>query len=106
MTASLRYSPRKLLRGIMMATLIDKPLAPPIGDERFFLRAAIAMTLVIVAGFSFQLAMGRSTFASPPLVHAHALIFMGWITIYLLQNIFVMSGRMAFHRRLGWVAAG
>jgi hypothetical protein len=89
-----------------MATLYDKPLAVPAGNERFFLGAAIAMTLVIVAGFSTQLGMGRSTFYSPPLVHAHAIIFMGWITIYLLQNILVTTDRMALHRRLGWVAAG
>lgn len=85
---------------------IDKPHTTPPGDERFFLGAAIAMTAVIVAGFSTQLAMGRSTFYSPPLVHAHAIMFMGWVTIYLLQNILVATGRMALHRRLGWVAAG
>jgi hypothetical protein len=89
-----------------MATLIDRPLAPPAGDERFFLGAAVAMTLVIFAGFSTQLAMGRSTFYSPPLVHAHAIVFMGWVVIYLLQNLLVATDRMALHRRLGWVAAG
>lgn len=89
-----------------MATLAEKSAPTALGDERFFLRAAIAMTLVIVAGFSFQLAMGRSTFASPPLVHAHAIIFMGWVTIYLMQNILVATDRMTLHRRLGWVAAG
>jgi hypothetical protein len=50
--------------------------------------------------------MGRSTFASPPLVHAHAIVFMGWITLYLLQNIFVNTDNMALHRRLGWIGAG
>jgi hypothetical protein len=85
---------------------IDRAVAAPAGNERFFLGAAFAMTLVIVAGFSTQLAMGRSTFYSAPLVHAHAIMFMGWVTIYLLQNIFVATGRMALHRRLGWVAAG
>jgi len=89
-----------------MDASIDRPLASPVGDERFFLGAAIAMTLVIVAGFSNQLAMGRSTFYSPPLVHAHAIMFMGWVTIYLTQNILVATNRMAIHRRLGWVAAG
>jgi hypothetical protein len=89
-----------------MATLIDRPLARPIGDERFFLGVAIAMTLVIVGGFSTQLAAGRSTFYSPPLVHAHAIMFMGWVTIYLFQNVLVTTGRMDLHRRLGWVAAG
>jgi hypothetical protein len=92
-----------------MATIdasIGKPLALPAGDERFFLGGAIVMTLVIVAGFSTNLATGRSTFNSPPLIHAHAIIFMGWVTIYLLQNIFVATGRMTLHRRLGWLAAG
>src|SRR6476661_10877196 len=88
-----------------MATLVNGSATVRSGDERFFLGAAIAMTVVIVAGFSNQLAMGRSTFYSPPLVHAHAIIFMGWVAIYLLQNIFVATDRMALHHRLGWVAA-
>ena len=88
-----------------MATLAERPLAPPTGDERFFLRAAIVMTLTIIAGFSFQYLMGRSTFASPVRVHIHAFFFMGWVAIYLAQNIFVATGRMHLHRKLGWVAA-
>jgi hypothetical protein len=89
-----------------MATLVDTPRVASRGDERFFLGAAIAMTLVIVAGFSTQLAAGRSTFYSPPLVHAHAIVFMGWVTIYLTQNILIATDRMTLHRRLGWMAAG
>lgn len=89
-----------------MATVIDRPLEARVGNERFFLWAAVAMTLVIVAGFSTQYAAGRSTFNSPPLVHAHAIVFMGWIAIYLTQNILVATDRMAIHRRLGWMAAG
>jgi hypothetical protein len=75
-------------------------------DDRFFVGSAFAMALVIVAGFSLQLGMGRSTFAAPPLVHAHAIVFMGWVTLYLLQNVFVATGAMALHRRLGWIATG
>jgi hypothetical protein len=89
-----------------MATLVDTPRVASRWDERFFLGAAIAMTLVIVAGFSTQLAAGRSTFYSPPLVHAHAIVFMGWVTIYLTQNILIATDRMTLHRRLGWMAAG
>ena len=89
-----------------MATIAGNPYPQTVSDERFFLRAAIAMVLVIVAGFSTQLAMGRSSFSSPPLVHLHAIVFMGWITLYLLQNLFVATGRMTLHRRLGWIGAG
>lgn len=88
-----------------MATLAEQPFVPSVGDERFFIRAAIVMAIIIVAGFSFQLTMGRSTFASPVRVHVHAVLFMGWVGIYLLQNIFVGTGRIGLHRKLGWVAA-
>lgn len=88
-----------------MATLAQPPLAPSTGDERFFLRSAIIMAAIIVVGFSMQLAMGRSTFASPVRVHVHAVLFMGWVAIYLAQNLLVAYGRVDLHRRLGWVAA-
>ena len=88
-----------------MATITQSPLAPSVGDERFFLRSAIVMALVIAAGFSFQLAMGRSTFASPVRVHVHAVLFMGWVAIYLTQNLLVGAGRVDLHRKLGWLAA-
>jgi hypothetical protein len=89
-----------------MATIAQTPLTTsPSSDDRFFLRAAIIMTVVVVVGFSFQLAMGRSTFASPLRVHIHAVLFMGWTGIFLLQSIFATSGRMALHKALGWIAA-
>lgn len=89
-----------------IATLAQRPAAPVTGDERFFLRGAIVMAVTIVAAFSLQYLMGRSTFASPLRVHLHAWVFMGWVAIYLAQNIFVATDRMNFHRRLGWIAAG
>ncbi|MBO9713595.1 MAG: hypothetical protein J7495_11820 [Sphingomonas sp.] len=67
---------------------------------------AIVMALIVFTGFTFHLAMGRSTFAKPLIVHAHAVVFMGWIVIYLLQNLFVATGNKALHRRLGWLGAG
>ena len=88
-----------------MATLAQQPVAPATGDEKFFLRAAVLMAAITVAGFANNYLMGRSTFAAPIRVHIHAFFFMGWVAIYLLQNIFVATGRIDLHRRLGWVAA-
>ena len=89
-----------------MATLADAGSTQTARDDRFFLNAAIIMAVVLIAGFSVQLAMGRSSFSAPLLVHAHAVVFMGWLAIYLLQNVFVATGRSTLHRRLGWIGAG
>lgn len=89
-----------------MTAIADKLPMSSGRDGGFFLGGAIAMSLVIVAGFSVQLAMGRSSFAAPWYVHAHAVVFMGWVGIFLTQNVLVASDRIALHRRLGWIAAG
>jgi hypothetical protein len=81
-------------------------VSAPSSDDTFFVRGAIVIALTIVAGFSLQRAMGRSTFYSPPLVHAHAIVFMGWVVIYLTQNLLIGSGRLDIHRKLGWIALG
>ena len=86
-----------------MATLA-RDTAP--ARDRFFLYSAILMAAINVLGFSLQVGMGRSSFAAPPLVHAHAVVFMGWVAIYLTQNVLVASRNLRLHRRLGWVAAG
>lgn len=90
-----------------MTPMIEQPLArTAVGDERFFLKSAIVMAIIIAAGFSFPIWMGHSTFASPVRVHVHAVLFMGWVAIYLTQNSLVTIGRIDLHRKLGWVAAG
>ena len=81
-------------------------LPTPATGGGFFLWSAVVMTGFIIVGFSLQLAMGRSNFGAPLLVHAHAIVFMGWVAIYLAQNVFVATGNAAMHRRLGWIGAG
>jgi len=88
-----------------MATLSESIQVPPKG-ERFFLYTSIAMALTIVAGFGMQLGMGRSSFASPAIVHAHAIVFMGWTVLYLAQNVLVARRARTLHRYLGWIGAG
>ena len=78
----------------------------PPREHRFFAITATVMALVVVAGFSLQVSLGRSTFASPLRVHVHALAFMGWVAIFLTQSWFATRGSLALHRRLGWIGTG
>ena len=68
---------------------------------RFFLIIACAMALVIVAGFSLNLAAGRSSFALPWPYHVHAVIFMGWLGLHVAQAMTIATGNIALHRKLG-----
>jgi len=64
------------------------------------------MALVLVGGFSLHLAMGRSSFGVPIFVHAHAVIFFGWVFIYVAQTFLGTRGPISLHRVLGWIATG
>ncbi|KQT32929.1 hypothetical protein ASG29_10235 [Sphingomonas sp. Leaf412] len=79
---------------------------PMTRERRFFLVLALSMVAVNVLGFSVQFAFGRSSFHAPALVHAHALLFMGWVGFFAVQTTLGARGSLALHRRLGWVGAG
>jgi len=89
-----------------MATLAGAPTrpAPDAAERRFFFIMALAMAATIVAGFSLNLAMGRSTFAVPIIYHIHAGVFFTWVVIYVTQNGLISANNAAMHKRLGIVA--
>ena len=88
-----------------MAT-IAPATRPVAADDRFDLILTLGMAFVLIAGFTFQLAMGRSTFAVPIVWHLHAVVFMTWIALFVTQTWLGTRGPVALHRRLGWLAAG
>jgi hypothetical protein len=73
-------------------------------EHRFFRTLIFAMAAVLVGGFVLQLAMGRSSFNAPLVVHFHAVAFMGWVAIVLMQTHLATSGAIAQHRQLGRIA--
>jgi len=88
-----------------MAT-IAATRSEPASEDRFFSTLAIVMAITVVVGFSTQFLMGRSTFASPLRVHVHAVLFMGWVAIFVTQSWLATRGPLGLHRKLGWLALG
>lgn len=75
------------------------------GEARFFFIMACGLTAIIVAGFSLNVLVGRSTFASPLLFHVHGVVMMTGLALYMAQTSLIFGGAISLHRRLGWIAA-
>ena len=88
-----------------MATIAPQMSISRSGD-RFFANLALAMCIVTVAGFVTNLAFGRSSFQSPIMTHVHALAFMSWICLFIVQSRLGVGESRALHRTLGWIGAG
>lgn len=88
-----------------MATAFNTGIPAEGTEERFFFKMACAIALVLVAGFSVQLAMGRSSFAVPLVYHLHAFAFFGWVVLFVMQSGLIAADNVALHRRLGKLSA-
>jgi len=85
----------------MSATLETSNTA---SDRSFFKTCITAMAVVLVGGFVVQLLAGRSSFNAPLIVHAHAVLFMGWVAITVSQVWLATNGAKNLHRTLGMLA--
>ncbi len=74
------------------------------GEARFFFIMACLMAATNVAGFSLNLALGRSSFAMPPVVHFHAVMMMAWMALYVTQAALAAGNNLQLHRKLGRIA--
>lgn len=83
-------------------------------DRLFYSGMAIAMALTVFAGFlpTYYLRLlgdGPTTtvtgFAFTPMVRLHAVIFSGWVLLFVAQTTFIASHRVKLHRRAG-IAGG
>jgi hypothetical protein len=93
-----------------VASLAEPSIAPPQNleqrERRFFLGMAIAIAGAVLLGFGGYMVLGISSFGAPWWVHIHAVTFMGWVALYLNQNLLVVRGNIARHRQMGRITAG
>lgn len=74
-------------------------------EKLFFLIMAATIAVTVVVAFNLFYAAGLSSFDSPWWVHVHAVTFVGWIVLYVLQNTLVFRNDLALHRKLGRIGA-
>jgi len=76
-------------------------------DQAFYRRMAVGIAVFILFGFLQFSARGFVNLGAIPIwVHLHALVFVGWLALFVTQNILAERGSLALHRRLGWWGAG
>lgn len=74
-------------------------------DQGIFLGLSAALALLTIVGFGQLAARGITDPRNfPLLVHAHALLLLGWLGVFCSQNWLAYQGNLAWHRRLGWPA--
>src|SRR5256885_13375210 len=87
---------------------ITEDVARPLRrDSVFFPTMAIALAVVVFAGFS-QTYYLKGYFDSPPLTPlriVHGAVFTSWIALLIVQTAAVAANRRDVHRRLGLVGA-
>lgn len=93
-----------------VSTLARAPAVPvptPHREHVFFLSMALAILLVVFAGFArtYYLRPWFTADSLRPLLHLHGLVFTAWVVFLLAQIGLVAGGRTGIHRRLGVVGA-
>ena len=74
-------------------------------DQSFYRRMAVFVAGIIVFGFAQWALRGFVNVATVPVwVHLHGMAFMGWVVLFVVQNVLAERGSIAMHRRLGWLA--
>jgi hypothetical protein len=71
----------------------------------FFVVAGGVMAVIVVAGFwnSYFRPLISGTSGHSGVIHFHALVYLGWIALFLTQAVLAATGRIESHRRAGRV---
>lgn len=89
------------------ATAPQPHRSPGTSDRRFFLAMAIAIALVVFAGFAPTYYLRGYYLAEPlpPVFAVHGAVFSAWVVLFVVQAALVSARRTDIHRKLGVLAA-
>lgn len=88
-----------------MATVAVPGASAEYRERLFFLVMALAIALTVIVAFGWFYLAGISSFGSPWWVHVHGVTFVGWISLYVVQNVLAFRNDLVVHRKLGRIGA-
>jgi len=83
--------------------LIPKFLAA-FGVKRFiYIGIGLLIACIVFLGFlqSYFAPILIGSIELKPIVHIHAIVFIGWVALFIAQTLFASTGHLALHRMLG-----
>lgn len=94
-----------------VASAIDEPRAKRSRGRRrskFHLGFAGAIAALMLVGFPFDAEhfVFHPVAPRPAILFWHALVATLWMVTYFTQALLIPAGKLAWHRRLGWLGAG
>ena len=80
---------------------------PSLLSRGFYLALSLWMVVLVVVGFwpTYYGPLLSGTFGLKPIVEIHAVVYYGWIVLFVAQTLLVLAGRLKWHRKVGWFAA-
>jgi hypothetical protein len=72
-------------------------------DRRFYLSFSCLVALVVAYGFSHTVGQNllHAAIARPLILWVHALVFVGWIVLFIVQTTLIRTRQVRCHRTLG-----
>ena len=73
-------------------------------NQYFYFCMSLLIAAVVVYGFGQEIDQRflHPSHPKPLLLSIHAVIFFGWVILYVVQSALVRTGNVRIHQRLGW----
>ena len=82
---------------------VGSRVATTTGDRTFFSRMAYACAAVGVIGFvpTYWIPLLTGRLSIEPILHLHAFVFYGWLTLFIVQSRLIATRQVSRHRMVG-----
>jgi hypothetical protein len=88
-------------------TMATSPAQLFVRENRFYGRTAIALSVIVLAGFALFDVLAAIQITKLPLItHVHAFLMASWLALFVTQSLLGAGRNLALHRKLGWFGAG